>query len=64
MSNARHRLEIVYSRAHADEYLRQGWKLLSEFREEGAEEPYLYILEWQHDSRPAPVVSPPKHTTS
>jgi len=42
----------VHVQQRADELVRLGWTLRHEFRPEGDEEPYEYLLEWTKDSKP------------
>jgi hypothetical protein len=46
------RLGKAHCKAHAEAYLRAGWRLRAEFREPGYDEPAEYFFEWPGDSEP------------
>ena len=45
----------AHSRPVADEYLRLGWTLQSEFYAEGDDEPSEYLLTWVHSEEPLTI---------
>jgi hypothetical protein len=45
----------AHSKQVADEYLRLGWTLRTEFRVEGDEEPYEYFFEWLREDEPVSI---------
>jgi hypothetical protein len=46
------RFAKCHSQHLADEYVRIGWTLVSEFRDKPDEEPYEYVLAWKKDDEP------------
>ena len=42
----------AHSKAVADQYQRLGWRLRSEFRAPGVQEPYEYLFEWLGNTKP------------
>lgn len=46
------RMAKAHSRQVADEYLRLGWTLRTEFRPAAVDEPYEYFFEWLRDDEP------------
>jgi hypothetical protein len=47
------RLAKAHSQLVADEYVRLGWTLCTEFRAPGVDEPYEFLLEWRGPEDPA-----------
>jgi hypothetical protein len=54
-TNPNPRMAKAHSRPVADEYLRLGWTLQSEFYAEGDEEPSEYLLTWDHSEEPLSI---------
>jgi hypothetical protein len=46
------KLAKAHSLYVANEYLRLGWALITEFRTEPDQEPYEYLFEWKQQSPP------------
>jgi hypothetical protein len=46
------RLAKAHSQLVADEFLRLGWTLRTEFYAEGDAEPYEYLLSWEREEEP------------
>jgi hypothetical protein len=42
----------VHSKKMADELLRLGWTLVTEFQDPGDDEPYEYYFEWKGNGEP------------
>ena len=49
------RLAKAHSLRVADEYLRLGWSLVTEFRAAGDDEPYEYLFRWDRLEEPRPI---------
>ena len=49
------RMAKAHSKQVADEYLRLGWTLRTEFRAEGDDEPYEYFFEWLREDKPVSI---------
>jgi hypothetical protein len=53
------RSKPLYTKAHAkavaDEFQRLGWIIALEFRADGADEPYEYLLKWEADEDPPAI---------
>ncbi len=45
-------LRKVHSQAHADAYVASGWRLRTEFRAGGDNQPYEYVLVWEAEGQP------------
>ena len=45
----------AHAKRVADEYLRLGWTLCTEFRAPGGIEPYEYLFEWLREDEPASI---------
>ena len=54
-TNPKPRMTKAHSQLVADEYLRLGWTLHSEFHAEGDNEPYEYLLVWNHAEEPPAI---------
>jgi hypothetical protein len=65
-TNPKPRMAKAHSRFVAYEYIRLGWTLAAEFREEGDDEPYEYFFTWDHSEDPRFIdwknLLPPKDT--
>jgi hypothetical protein len=45
----------AHSKIIADEYVRLGWTLVTEFTAPGDKEPYEYYFEWRGDGEPVSI---------
>ena len=52
------RLAKAHRKEVADQYLKLGWTLVSQFTDGESDEPYEYLFRWDHQSDPRYVTDP------